>query len=63
MKRHTVNETINRERCVLRPHQVDFWNPENPNAATLFSEVDIRIPAAHIDMVLVMLQQSGMEYQ
>ncbi|KAF5899816.1 carboxypeptidase B, partial [Clarias magur] len=43
--------------------QVDFWSPENAEVVTLFSEVDVRIPAAHVDMVLVMLQQSGMEYQ
>lgn len=49
--------------CVLRPLQVDFWSPESADLVTVHTDVDIHIPASHVDMVSVMLQQSGMDYR
>ncbi|XP_053492665.1 carboxypeptidase B [Ictalurus furcatus] len=43
--------------------QVDFWSPDSDDLVTVFTEVDVHIPASHTDMVSVMLQQSGMDYR
>ncbi|KAF7708957.1 hypothetical protein HF521_018014 [Silurus meridionalis] len=43
--------------------KVDFWSPDSADLVAVHTDVDIHIPASYIDMVSVMLQQSGMEYQ
>ncbi|XP_060776712.1 carboxypeptidase B [Neoarius graeffei] len=43
--------------------EVDFWSPESDDLVAVQTKVDIHIPASHTDMVSVMLQQSGMDYQ
>ncbi|GAA6078294.1 carboxypeptidase B [Tachysurus ichikawai] len=43
--------------------KVDFWSPDSADMVTVFTEVDVHIPASHADMFSVMLQQSGMDYQ
>ncbi|TTH84667.1 Carboxypeptidase B [Bagarius yarrelli] len=40
----------------------DFWMPDSAGLVKVFSNVDIRIPAAHVDMVIVMLQQSNIDF-
>uniref|UniRef100_A0A667YU23 Carboxypeptidase B n=1 Tax=Myripristis murdjan TaxID=586833 RepID=A0A667YU23_9TELE len=41
--------------------EVDFWSPETAEVVTIDIDVDIRVPAAHVDMVYTMLQQSDMK--
>ncbi|KAB5587196.1 hypothetical protein PHYPO_G00010300 [Pangasianodon hypophthalmus] len=43
--------------------KVNFWSPDSADLVTVYSNVDVHIPASHIDMVSVMLQQSGMDYR
>ncbi|KAG1953720.1 carboxypeptidase A6 [Pimephales promelas] len=45
---------------MLHP-QVDFWKPDSPDLVTVGMKVDIHVPAAQLDMVFTILQQSGME--
>ncbi|XP_026056698.1 carboxypeptidase B [Carassius auratus] len=41
--------------------KVDFWKPDSPDLVTVGMTVDIHVPAAQLDMVFTILQQSGME--
>ncbi|XP_042570010.1 carboxypeptidase B-like [Cyprinus carpio] len=41
--------------------KVDFWKPDSPDLVTIGMNVDIHVPAAQLDMVFTILQQSGME--
>ncbi|XDV46917.1 hypothetical protein PO909_016721 [Leuciscus waleckii] len=41
--------------------QVDFWKPDSPDLVTIGMKVDIHVPAAQLDMVFTILQQSDME--
>ncbi|XP_056105898.1 carboxypeptidase B [Rhinichthys klamathensis goyatoka] len=41
--------------------KVDFWKPDSPDLVTVGMKVDIHVPAAQLDMVFTILQQSGME--
>lgn len=45
---------------MLHP-QVDFWKPDSPDLVTTGMKVDIHVPAAQLDMVFTILQQSDME--
>uniref|UniRef100_A0A8C2A002 Carboxypeptidase B n=1 Tax=Cyprinus carpio TaxID=7962 RepID=A0A8C2A002_CYPCA len=45
----------------FHPLQVDFWKPDSPDLVTIGMNVDIHVPAAQLDMVFTILQQSGME--
>ncbi|XP_026093241.1 carboxypeptidase B-like [Carassius auratus] len=40
---------------------VDFWKPGSPDLVTIGLTVDIHVPAARLDMVFTILQQSGTE--
>ncbi|XP_077100263.1 carboxypeptidase B [Siphateles boraxobius] len=41
--------------------KVDFWRPDSPDLVTVGMKVDIHVPAAQLDMVFTILQQSEME--
>uniref|UniRef100_A0A8C2CFG5 Carboxypeptidase B n=1 Tax=Cyprinus carpio TaxID=7962 RepID=A0A8C2CFG5_CYPCA len=41
--------------------KVDFWKPDSPDLVTIGMNVDIHVPAAQLDMVFTILQQSGIE--
>uniref|UniRef100_A0A8C1YIL7 Carboxypeptidase B n=1 Tax=Cyprinus carpio TaxID=7962 RepID=A0A8C1YIL7_CYPCA len=41
--------------------KVDFWKPDSPDLVTIGMNVDIHVPAAQVDMVFTILQQSGIE--
>ncbi|XP_016117837.1 carboxypeptidase B-like [Sinocyclocheilus grahami] len=41
--------------------KVDFWKPDSPDLVTIGMNVDLHVPAAQLDMVFTILQQSGME--
>ncbi|XP_067291504.1 carboxypeptidase B [Pseudorasbora parva] len=41
--------------------KVDFWKPDSADLVTIGMKVDIHVPAAQLDMVFTILQQSGME--
>ncbi|XP_072534793.1 carboxypeptidase B [Salminus brasiliensis] len=43
--------------------KVDFWSPDSEKQVTIDIDVDIHVPASHLDMVFVMLDQSGMDYE
>ncbi|KAF4096082.1 carboxypeptidase B [Onychostoma macrolepis] len=43
--------------------KVDFWKPDNPDVVTIGMNVDIHVPAAQLDMVFTILQQSSMEVE
>lgn len=46
---------------MLHPLQVDFWKPDSSDLVSIGMNVDIHVPAAGLDMVFTILQQSGME--
>ncbi|XP_067234408.1 carboxypeptidase B [Chanodichthys erythropterus] len=41
--------------------KVDFWRPDSSDLVSTGMNVDIHVPAAGLDMVFTILQQSGME--
>ncbi|CAL8294745.1 unnamed protein product [Lota lota] len=41
--------------------EVDFWRPDSAELVTIDIDVDIRVPAAYLELVSTMLQQSDME--
>ncbi|XP_051538429.1 carboxypeptidase B-like [Myxocyprinus asiaticus] len=43
--------------------KVDFWRPDSAEVVTIDMKVDIHVPAAQLDMVFTILQQSGMEVE
>uniref|UniRef100_A0A671Q8G7 Carboxypeptidase B n=2 Tax=Sinocyclocheilus anshuiensis TaxID=1608454 RepID=A0A671Q8G7_9TELE len=45
----------------VRSLRVDFWKPDSPDLVTIGMNVDLHVPAAQLDMVFTILQQSGME--
>ncbi|KAL7874086.1 hypothetical protein SRHO_G00050560 [Serrasalmus rhombeus] len=43
--------------------KVDFWSPDSAELVTIDIDVDIHVPASHSDMVFIMLDQSGINYE
>ncbi|XP_036438132.1 carboxypeptidase B [Colossoma macropomum] len=43
--------------------KVDFWSPDSAELVTIDIDVDIHVPASHTDMVFIMLDQSGIDYE
>ncbi|XP_076014511.1 carboxypeptidase B [Genypterus blacodes] len=43
--------------------EVDFWSPESPRMVTIDIDVDIRVPAAYLDLFYTLLQQNNMEHE
>ncbi|XP_076827169.1 carboxypeptidase B [Brachyhypopomus gauderio] len=43
--------------------EVDFWSPDSADMVSIGMDVDIHVPASHVDMVFIKLQQSDMNYE
>ncbi|XP_071383660.1 carboxypeptidase B isoform X1 [Centroberyx affinis] len=58
-----VDEHVTLIKDLANSMEVDFWSPESAELVTIDIDVDIRVPAAYIDMVFTMLQQNDMEHE
>jgi len=58
-----VDEHVTLIKELANSMEVDFWSPESAELVTIDIDVDIRVPASHVDMVFTMLQQNGMDHE
>ncbi|XP_066539015.1 carboxypeptidase B [Hoplias malabaricus] len=58
-----INEHVLFIKELASSMKVDFWSPDSAEMVTIDIDVDLHIPASHIDMVYIMLDQTGMEYE